>query len=313
MKFRSLCIALLALFFTNLAHAQLTYNELWVDYDSVWSFKNMQMVPIRYKPKAKGVPNVPSAMPRPMTLAEAINKKKVKVQEMQYEQGADVNWLQVTNQSNQSVLIQSGEIVEGGKQDRMVGETKFIPPGITDYINVYCVEKRRWEDKPKPFHHRGVANSKVRKAMDVSSRQSEVWKEIDKEFEKENKKSETWKYLDLRDPKKTDTAYIKYFTSKYHVDDSSIAGFIFITGNEIMSTEIFASPGLVELTFPNMLSSYVETAINYGASPNVPVPTLKKFMDKILKDEEEQRTYVTAHGKLHRSEGKVVHLIAYPD
>jgi Na+-transporting methylmalonyl-CoA/oxaloacetate decarboxylase beta subunit len=62
-----------------------------------------------------------------------------------------------------------------------------------------------------------------------------------------------------------------------------------------------------------MLSSYIESAITIGAKPQVPVPVIKKFIDKILKNEEEQKIYVTTHGKLHKNEGRVVHLIAYPE
>ena len=62
-----------------------------------------------------------------------------------------------------------------------------------------------------------------------------------------------------------------------------------------------------------MLMSYVESAITYGAKPNVPQPKLQKFMDKILKDEQGQKVYVTAHGKLHKDDGRIIHLIAYPE
>jgi hypothetical protein len=165
--------------------SQLTYQELKVEYDSAWTFKNLQLIPIKFKPKSEsgigGVTETPKGENRPISFSEAIAKKKVKVQEMQYEFGADVNWLQVTNNSRQPVLVQSGEMIGGGKQDRMIGETKMISPGTTDYINVYCIEKRRWDKKPKDFKHRGVATSELRKVMDKSSRQADVWKEIDRD------------------------------------------------------------------------------------------------------------------------------------
>ena len=295
--------------------AQLTYSELEVMYDSAWTFKNLQMVPIKFKPKYEGILIQNEPQGRPISFAEALLKHKIKLTEMQYENGADVNLLQITNHSKQSVVVQGGDVLEGGKQDRMVGETKYIAPGTTDYIQVYCVEKRRWSPKAKEFKHRGVANREVQKAMNLNKRQSAVWKEIDKEFKAAKKTSETWSYLELygtREP--VDTSYINFFTRKYVESDSNIAGFIFITDNKILSTEIFASNSLMDITFANMLNSYVQSVVANGGKPAVPVSTQKEFMNQILTSEEGQKIYVTAHGKLNiDAGGKVIHLIAYPD
>ena len=296
------------------SNAQLTYKELRVLYDSAWTFKNLQLIPIKFKPKSEGTATNPASDQRPMGFAEALQKHKIKLQEMPYENGADVNLLQVTNHSKQDVLVQGGEVVEGGKQDRMMGETKVISPGTTDYIQVYCVEKRRWSDKPKDFKHAGVANREVQKAMNVNKRQSEVWKEIDRQFKAQDKASETWSYLELnKNAVPVDTSYINFFTRKYVESDSNFAGFIFITGNEIMSTEIFASYNMLDVAFANMLNSYVQSAKAHGARPAVPKEKLKLLMDKVLTSEELQKIYVPAHGELHKSDGKVIHLIAYPD
>ncbi len=308
-------IILLSAFSFNEINAQLTYQELQVMYDSAWTFRNLQMVPIKFKPKSDNGLGSPAPTSRPISFSEALQKHKIKLQEMQYENGADVNLLQVTNNSKQSVVVQGGDVLEGGKQDRMVGETKYIAPGTTDYIQVYCVEKRRWSPKAKEFKHRGVANREVQKAMNLSKRQSEVWKEIDKEFKAAKKTSETWSYLELYNNRvPVDTSYINFFTRKYLESDSTIAGFIFITDNKIMSAEIFASNSLLDITFANMLSSYVQSVVAKGSRPVVPTAIQKKFMDKFLINEEIQRQYLTANGKINRGgDGKVIHLIAYPE
>ncbi|GEO09916.1 hypothetical protein SAE01_24120 [Segetibacter aerophilus] len=249
-----------------------------------------------------------------MMLTEALMKHKIKLQEIQYEKGADVNWLQVTNHSKEDVVIQSGEILDGGKQDRMVAETKIITPGSTDYVNVYCVEKRRWENKPKEFKSAGVANSELQKTMHTKRRQSAVWKEIDRQFTLSTKKSETVSYVDLaQNTAADDSDYMRYFLGRYSLTDSNYAGYIFLTGNKIMSTELFATPELTDISFRNMLSSHVQTARSTGAPPKVTKQKVTTFMDKILMSEAEQKTYVTSHGKLQISAGKVIHLIAYDE
>jgi hypothetical protein len=305
-------VLILLSFLTISLKAQLTYKELQVLYDSPWTFKNLQLIPIKFKPVSQGAGIADAAVLHPVSLAEAMEKYKVKVREVKYENGADVNLLKVTNRSKQDVVVQSGEIVEGGKQDRMVGETKVIAAGSTDYMKVFCIEKRRWDNKPKKFTTNGVANSEVRKSM-LSGRQNNVWKEIDRQFKAEKKESETQSYIELYKAFIADTSYLNYFTRRYHNGDSNYAGFIFITGDRILSTEIFATPALLEMSFTNMLNSYIQTAIKTGASPTVDAGRQKAFLDKVLLNESAQKIYVTAHGKFFKNEGKLIHLIAYPE
>ena len=292
--------------------AQLTYNELRVEYDSPWTYKNLQLIPVKYKEKNEGTPAVVTPLVRSLSFQEAMQKNKVSLQEIHYKNGADANWLQVTNHSKQDVIIQSGELVEGGKQDRMIAETKLIEAGKTEYLNVFCIEKRRWDDKPKKFRHRGVASSKVRKVMDVGRRQSEVWKEIDHEFDERKKKSETWSYLELA-AATVDTGYTRFFTRKYLQSKGDIAGFVFITANKVISTELFSTSRFLQISFDNILSSYVQLVISKGAPPTVAIPAMSLFMDKVLLNEEVQRKYIASHGRIYLSGDDKIHLVAYED
>jgi hypothetical protein len=312
--FLHLSLLVLLFIFSKDSSAQLTYEELKVEFDSAWTFKNLQLIPVRFKAGA-GTPLPGTTINRqPISISEALQKHKVKLQEMQYEKGADVNLLQLTNNSKEDVIVHSGEILAGGKQDRMVGETKIFSAGSTDYLNVFCVEKRRWSDKPKKFKHAGVANSDLQKTMNVKGRQSDVWKEIDRQFEKSTKKSETFSYVELySNTAQEDSDYIRYFTRRYSETDSSFAGFVFNTGNKIMNVELFATTELTNLSFRNMLSSNVQTVRLNGSPPVVTFSKLKTFLDKVLMDEAQQKIYVSSHGKLQITNGKVIHLIAYDD
>lgn len=314
-QFKILTTAFILLIMSsNYTVAQLTYKELKVQYDSPWTFKNLQVIPVRYK-AGEGSPTVGHTPGQhPISLSEALEKHKIKLQEMQYEKGADVNWLQLTNHSKQDVVVQSGEILDGGKQDRMVGETKVIAAGSTDYINVFCVEKRRWSDKPKEFKTAGVANSELQKTMNTKRRQSDVWKEIDRQFAINDKKSDTYSYLELyNNTIRDDSDYMRFFLKKYSETDSVFAGYIFITDNRIISTELFATAELTNISFKNMLKTYIQTARSSGAPPKVSTARVTTFMDKVLLNEAAQKIYVTAHGKLQVSDGKVIHLVAYDD
>src|SRR5207245_790613 len=86
----------------------------------------------------------PSAVKKFLTLQEALERKLVTVHET-----GRVNELAVENVSaNQEVFIQSGDIVKGGKQDRIIA-LDLIVPAKSDKITVasFCVENGRWTQR----------------------------------------------------------------------------------------------------------------------------------------------------------------------
>src|SRR5208283_249240 len=59
--------------------------------------------------------------------------------------GAEVNRLVLVNNSKRPLLLLAGEIVTGGKQDRVIGKDRIVP-AESDPVNldVFCVEPGRW-------------------------------------------------------------------------------------------------------------------------------------------------------------------------
>ena len=78
--------------------------------------------------------------PAPLTLSEELRKGLVKVVET-----GDVERLMVRNLGDRKVFIQAGDIVKGGKQDRVLVYSIIFPPD-SGYlpIGAYCVERGRW-------------------------------------------------------------------------------------------------------------------------------------------------------------------------
>jgi hypothetical protein len=76
----------------------------------------------------------------PLTLAEALAKGSVRV----IETGV-VNELKVENAGDEEVFIQAGDMVKGGKQDRVLTVSLLLPPrsGLVP-IASFCVEPGRW-------------------------------------------------------------------------------------------------------------------------------------------------------------------------
>src|ERR1700723_4563594 len=57
---------------------------------------------------------------------------------------AQVNQLALVNNSKRPLLLLAGEIVAGGKQDRVIGMDRIVPPESDPIdLNVFCVEPGR--------------------------------------------------------------------------------------------------------------------------------------------------------------------------
>ena len=60
-------------------------------------------------------------------------------------EGAEVNRLVLVNNSKRPLLLLAGEIVSGGKQDRVIGKDRIVPPESDPIdLSVFCVEPGRW-------------------------------------------------------------------------------------------------------------------------------------------------------------------------
>jgi hypothetical protein len=78
--------------------------------------------------------------PVPLTLQEALEKGSVRV----LETGA-VNELRIENTGSEDVFIQSGDIVKGGRQDRVLTMSIVLPAKSGEVpLAAFCVERGRW-------------------------------------------------------------------------------------------------------------------------------------------------------------------------
>ena len=81
-----------------------------------------------------------AAGPVPLTLQEALAKDAVRVIET-----GSVNELQIENTGTEDVFIQAGDIVKGGRQDRVLTMSLLLAPGSGKLgIGAFCVEQGRW-------------------------------------------------------------------------------------------------------------------------------------------------------------------------
>jgi hypothetical protein len=95
--------------------------------------------------------------------------------------GAEVNRLVLINNSSRPLLLLAGEIVTGGKQDRVIGKDRIVPAHSDPVdLSVFCVEPGRWTETTAQFKGFGVlmAQPAVRQKAMAAKDQQEVWNSV---------------------------------------------------------------------------------------------------------------------------------------
>jgi len=95
--------------------------------------------------------------------------------------GAEVNELVLINNSDRPLLLLAGEIVTGGKQDRVIGADRLVPPKSEPIdLSVFCVEPGRWVGHSMQFGSMKsqMAQPSVRVPAMAAKNQEEVWNQV---------------------------------------------------------------------------------------------------------------------------------------
>ena len=103
-----------------------------------------------------------------------------------YDRGDEVNTLVLVNNSKRPLLLLAGEIVTGGKQDRIVAKDRIVPANADPIdLGVFCIEPGRWTESSSTFGAAGksAANSfmvqpEVRERAMVDQDQQQVWNSV---------------------------------------------------------------------------------------------------------------------------------------
>jgi hypothetical protein len=91
--------------------------------------------------------------------------------------GAQVNQLVLVNRGKKPLLLLAGEVVSGGKQDRIIGKDRIIPIGAQPLpLDVFCVEHSRWTNGGDTFAAaKTMVHPTVREHAAVDQDQNKVW------------------------------------------------------------------------------------------------------------------------------------------
>ncbi len=224
-----------------------------------------------------------------MSLDEATKQDLIEVMET-----SDVNQLLVENKGKKPILLLAGEVVGGGKQDRMVGKDLILGPGKIRRINVFCVEHGRWTSGAEKTGFKSasvMADKEIRQMAQPkggsSENQSGVWDEVSKSLGAYKAAAPTSNYQAiLKSEKFKDSEpVVQYFLEAFD-NDPDLAGFALAYNGEVQSLEYFANPALAAKYREKLIRSYVTSALkNLSASKPVSLAALSDFAGKSLEDD----------------------------
>jgi hypothetical protein len=93
--------------------------------------------------------------------------------------GPSVNQLVLINRSKRPVILLAGELVSGGKQDRVIAKDRIVAPGSDPLpLNVFCVEHGRWSTGAEFKAANTIVHPSVREQAAVNQNQSDVWESV---------------------------------------------------------------------------------------------------------------------------------------
>jgi len=93
--------------------------------------------------------------------------------------GASVNQLVLINRSKRPLLLLAGELVSGGKQDRVIGKDRIVPVGAPPLpLDVFCVEHGRWTGSSQFAAANTIVHPSVRESAAVDQVQTKVWESV---------------------------------------------------------------------------------------------------------------------------------------
>ncbi len=232
------------------------------------------------------------------------------VQTYTHSGGASVNTLVLVNKSKRPLLLLAGEIVTGGKQDRVIAKDRIVPVGADPIdLGVFCVEPGRWTATSDKFGALGgvMAQPSVRAKAMSDQNQQQVWAEVGRMHDAASKvaasappssagSSGVVAQRELQSTtsyaKVMDNAAVKAEVEKVSVPvmtgvlrdlrERGAVGVVVAVNGEIIWADLFASTELLDDYWPKLARSYAaQAALTRAAERKLDVAEAQKFLDDL--------------------------------
>src|SRR3954470_13205438 len=216
-----------------------------------------------------------------------------------HHDGAQVNRLVLVNNSKRPLLLLAGEVVSGGKQDRVIGKDRIVPAESDPVdLSVFCVEPGRWVATSEHFGASGamyggagndpkapapmaiMAQPSVRAKAMGDKNQQEVWNAVNKQKDQvmalagpvelaQSEVGRTTSYarvMENSEVRKQVDAVARPIEQNYQslihqLRERNAVGVVVAVNGRVIWADIFASTDLLAKYWPKLVRSYASEAV----------------------------------------------------
>lgn len=197
------------------------------------------------------------------TLDDGLAAGRLEVTEV--SDGGNVPTLKVTNKGEHAAFLMAGEQLAGGKQNRVLNASILVPAHGELPIPVSCVERGRWAYRSAQFGSAGsLSHTKLRMLMSKhategfrsfgmpTSRQGEVWQEVDR------------KLLETCSDSATHVLQKAYEDTEVNLRQAVVeltppehaSGVVFAFAGRIVGFDLFDRPETLRKLWPKLIRAY---------------------------------------------------------
>ena len=217
-------------------------------------------------------------------LADALKGETFEVQEL--DTSGTVPTLKVKNTGVKPVLLVAGDVVQGGKQDRVLVADVLVEPGgnLVD-IAVNCVESGRWRagEAGTKFGYGGRGEATLKRTLQVEKSQGRTWETVAAlnagKAKKMLDRGLASDAAELAPSSGTYMASLENPAVKEQVDPAvralvaglekqdHVVGVVVALGDSVTTAEIFGHPALFDRSRDDLVRSFVLDAVSQDIAP----------------------------------------------
>jgi len=223
----------------------------------------------------------PSTTGEYLTLADGLAAGTVSVEE---KDGGSVPELHVKNTTDTPLLLVAGDIVTGGRQDRVVVADHVVPARSSASVAVNCVEHGRWSEGSK-FGYGGRAEYELKQAVEVDNDQGKTWAKVaELNARKQTQLAAKGVKEDALAPStgsyraSLDAGAVRADAAPYAaavtraLTGEKVVGLVVAYDGQVIGTELFGSPALLARNRASIAEGVARDAVSRGEGTRAAPP-----------------------------------------